>query len=471
MMVLRALRWSVLLFGLWSVSIATTARAQTLEDALVSAYLTRPELQADHARQRALDEDVARANGGWRPQIQLSGQAGYGTDRLAYEYLSPHQTLQETLFPEGATAQIVQPIFDGGKTAADVAHAKSEVQAGLAHTESVEENVLADAVESYLDLERDQQILELSKKSVEALEDELKSVRARFEKQDATVADLSQSETRLAQGIAQRVAAEGAVAASESTFKQTTGLQPPAKLAPPRSLPVALLPATRDEAISLAMHNPTVREAEQGIDVAQADVRTAESALKPIVTFNLSSQYQSDVSQGHFKAEYNEAMANLTIPLYSGGVDYARTREAKTIVGQRELEADDTRQQAIDRATRAWDQLYTVRARIDQLKVQVDTAERAWNSIQVEVNRGYREIIDELNAEQEFVSDQVSLVQAQHDEAVATFAVLGSVGRLTARALKLPVTYYDPEKNYKAESGRWFGTGIPNGDDLRRSPP
>jgi len=38
---------------------------------------------------------------------------------------------------------------------------------------------------------------------------------------------------------------------------------------------------------------------------------------------------------------------------------------------------------------------------------------------------------------------------------------LGAIGKLTARALHLPVQLYDPDENYKKESGRWFGTDIP----------
>lgn len=467
---LRQLCWVVLLLGLGSAIAASGAAAQSLEDAMVSAYLTRPQLQADRARQRALDEDVARANSGWRPQVTFNAQAGYGQDQLNYGYLIPPQSIKESIHPQSYVLQLAQPIYDGGKTTADIERSESAVKAGLAHDETVEQEVLGDAIQSFFDLYRDQQLLALSHKNVDALQEELKSVEARFAKQDATIADLSQAETRLAQGLAQQIAAEGTISMDQSHFKQTTGLLP-AKLAPPPPLPDALLPATRDELVSLALANPNVREAEQAVAVAAGDVKIAESALKPDVSLILSSQYQKDVSQGNFSTRYNEVLLNLQVPLYMGGGDYARSREAKVIVGQRKQEVDEARQQVMDKARQAWDQLYSARGQISQLKVEVVAAERAWKAVQVQVRRGYREVIDELNAEQEYINDEIALVRAQHDDAIATFAVLNAVGRLTARALRLPVPYYDPAVNYKAESDRWFGTGIPDNDDLRRSRP
>jgi outer membrane protein len=382
--------------------------------------------------------------------------------------LNPPESIKESINPTSYAVQLNQPIYDGGKTAADVDRAKSAVKGGLAHDEAVEESVLADAIQHYFDLYRDQDILSLSEQNIAALQNELKVVQARFNRQDATVADLQQAQTRLAQGEAQHAAAEGAVAASISSFRQTTGLQP-VKLAPPPLLPVALLPATRAAAVAAALKGPSVREAEQAIKTAQDDVKGAESALKPVLSLQLLSEYQSDVSQGNFKTTYSEILGNLQIPLYMGGADYARAREAKQVVGQRKFEADEAREQAADRVTRAWEELRTVRDRIADLERQAAAANKAWHALETEVKVGYREVIDELNAEQEYFNAQITLVQARHDEAIATFSVLSWSGLLTARALRLPVMYYDPSINYKAESHRWFGTGIPDNDDVRPS--
>ena len=68
-------------------------------------------------------------------------------------------------------------------------------------------------------------------------------------------------------------------------------------------------------------------------------------------------------------------------------------------------------------------------------------------------------MLDVLNAEQELLNSQVSLISARHDVQVNYYGVLAGIGRLTARTLGLPVEYYDEEKYYNEVGSRWIGDG------------
>src|SRR5579875_1795950 len=49
----------------------------TLEQALVAAYETNPQLLQERANVRAVDENVPKALSGWRPTVVLNGSGGY----------------------------------------------------------------------------------------------------------------------------------------------------------------------------------------------------------------------------------------------------------------------------------------------------------------------------------------------------------------------------------------------------------
>ncbi len=72
---------------------------------------------------------------------------------------------------------------------------------------------------------------------------------------------------------------------------------------------------------------------------------------------------------------------------------------------------------------------------------------------------GSRTILDVLNQEQELFTDQVSLVQAQHDQRVAEFNLSQQIGALTAVDLGLPVQLYDVDTHYKSVRNKWLGFG------------
>ena len=84
------------------------ALAETLQEAMVEAYTSNPQLLAERARLRATDEELAQANAGWRPKVSITGSAGKGRD-----YGNDINT-------DSWSAEITatQPIFSGGRVLA-----------------------------------------------------------------------------------------------------------------------------------------------------------------------------------------------------------------------------------------------------------------------------------------------------------------------------------------------------------------
>ena len=73
-------------------------------------------------------------------------------------------------------------------------------------------------------------------------------------------------------------------------------------------------------------------------------------------------------------------------------------------------------------------------------------------------------VLEVLDAEQEFLDSGVAHVSAQRGELVAVFELKATIGRLTAKELKLPVKAYDPDDHYRKVRDKWFG-GSPGGGE------
>lgn len=448
---------------------AGVARAQTLEEVLVTTYTSNPQIEADRARQRALDDDVARAVGGWRPVATLQVQHGRGHDIYQYKQTkqnispyypaNPSYSVHEWRTPDNLLLQIQQAIYDGGRTAADLHHSQLAVESGLATMVSVEQQVLGTAVQSYYDLYRDEQIAELARQNVAWLEEQAAAVHARYQVKDVTQTDVAQAEARLARGLADLTSAEGTLEVTRSAFQAATGIVPGVLPEPPPP-PVALLPSTRDEALALSESSPDLRAALLSALVAEADVDYVASGLMPNLSLQATARRMNDSDQAYLGTTDHQVLLSLTIPLYEGGVYAARTRSAKQTAGQRKLEADMTRRKAVDMVNRSWQQLQSARASIKSLTEQVRAADVARTSIRAEMRVGTRTVLDQLNTEQELMDAKIALLRARHDEVVATYSVLVAVGHLTASNLNLPVEVYDPSVHYEQVRNQWFGTGI-----------
>lgn len=428
-----------------------SARADTLLEALVMAYQNNPTLQAQRASLRASDEAVPQALSGWRPNVAIVGDGGYN----ANSGTGIAGVKQRGLY--SGNLQITQNIYAGGGTVADVKRAENTVRAARARLDSTEQSVMLNAVQAYLNVYRDQAVLQLNINNERVLNRQLEATRDRFNVGEVTRTDVSQAEARLASARASRVQAEGALQISRGVYEQIIG-KVPGKLAKPD--PVKQLPTSRQETIDAAnKNNPAVVAADYDERAARQNVSVVESNLLPKV--DVVGQGGRSVNQftTGTTSDAGSIMAQLTVPLYQRGSVSSQVREAKQLVGQNRLLLIEAQRAAIEQAVNAWESLVSARAQIQSLNAAVRSNRIALEGVRQESLVGSRTILDVLNAEQELLNSEVNLVSAERDEIVAQYQVKSAVGELTAKALDLNTKYYDPERHYKEVRDKLWGLG------------
>jgi outer membrane protein len=155
--------------------------------------------------------------------------------------------------------------------------------------------------------------------------------------------------------------------------------------------------------------------------------------------------------------------AQLSVPLYQGGQEYATIRQAKETLGQRGLDLDTARDAVKSNATQAWAQLGAAKAQIESTTAQVNAAEISLNGVRDEARVGQRTTLDVLNAQQELVNARAALVTAQRDRVVASYTLLSAVGSLSPQVLGLRIQNYDPVTHYHQVRDAWIGVRPPDG--------
>ncbi len=206
-------------------------------------------------------------------------------------------------------------------------------------------------------------------------------------------------------------------------------------------------------------NNPNVVVAVYTQKAGEDNVRAIRGQLLPQIAFvgDLNRQIETTVAS----RETSEAsvIARMTVPLYEAGSIYSQTRQAKQTVSQFRSQVLDAQQAATQSVTRDWQTIQALRARVRSLGSTISAAEIALEGVRQESQVGSRTILDVLNAEQELFTDRVSLVQAQHDLAIAEFDLTQQTGHLTAQDMKLPAQYYDVDAHYKSVHDKWIGFG------------
>jgi outer membrane protein len=451
-----------------SVLVPGAASADTLEWALVQAYQNNPTINSQRAAVRATDETVPQALSGYRPKISATAsvteQYVDQKSRTSTGDPATYSTSRGNTAVQQYGATITQNVLNGFQTANRTRQAESQVSGARENLRLTEQQVLLSAATAYMNLLRDGAILDLQRRNVEVLQEQLRQTRDRFNVGEVTRTDVAQSESRLAAGRSSLLNAESNYTTSRSTYRQVIGVEA-GKLA--AASPVdRLSPKALPQAISegRAIH-PSVTVAQFTVDAAVLQVKINEGALYPTlnVVGSATKGYGATQSLTTIEQFAASAAAQLSIPVYQGGGEYSVIRQAKETLAQRRIDLDTAREQVQQTVVQSWGQLEAAKAQIQATQAQVAAAEIALNGVREEARVGQRTTLDVLNAQQELVNARVSLVTAQRDRVVASYTLLSAVGRLSAQALGLGVQVYDPVTHYHQVRDSWVGVRTPDG--------
>ena len=445
---------AVLVFALGS-----SVHAETLKEALTAAYLYNPTLKSARAQLRATDNQVPLAKSGYRPTISAQFQYGYedvrtkiqsGTSTGSLPLCSgtitstgtcngtatplPLSTLASNsavgngeFNPRQAQLALQENIFDGFRTYNSIKAAEASVEAGREDLRNSEITVLLNAATAYMNVVRDQAIVNLRQNNVKVLAEQLRATQDRFKVGEVTRTDVAQAESGLAQSQADLSIAQGTLYGDQALFAQYIG-HPPGTLRDPG-------PPDKAAAENLAGRYRCLRGGESRASLA----RFSASGRKSIRSKEVKGQLLPSLT---LNASYTRAAQPFGEPNATDLRRYARVRSAhradlrggervranppghRNACPQRRQQVDEQRELARQNVSSQWGLVIAARGNVAAGKSAVEATRIALEGVREEERVGQRTILDVLNSEQQYLNAQVNLVSFQRDLVVASYGVL-----------------------------------------------
>ncbi|HEX5008643.1 MAG TPA: TolC family outer membrane protein [Hyphomonadaceae bacterium] len=421
---------AALLLASVSMPAMAQARQDTLAEAIASAISNNPTLAAQRATRGVANETLEQAKAQMRPQVGLNGS--YGAQNLTYGrvFNTPAGSFPLDGGQERATLGLEarQSIYSGGSLTAQRDQAQHEVDAAEADFRSAEQDLVLSVVAAYVDVRRAEEVVQIRETNVNSLGQQVQAARDRFDAGEVTRTDVAQAEARKSGAEANLAAARSELSTARAAYERVVG-RIPVQLAPPPVAPE--IPPTLEQSVDLARSNnlqlvsarAQENAAAQGIDVAKG-------ALRPRVGIVGSAGMQETYQDQSFRDTNVGLTAELSIPLYRGGLLNSRTRQAR-------LEADRARynRMSVERdvtaqVTSAWHTVIAAREAFTASEAQVSAAEVALEGAEQELAVGTRITLDVLDQERELLEAQLGRVDAQRAYYLAIHRLLAAVGRL-----------------------------------------
>ncbi len=428
-----------LLFGLLAV---TTANATTLREAVSETLASDPDVRFASDNRLSVEQELEQARGGFYPSLDLD--LGYGWEQTNNPATRARGRSDVELQRGEAGLFFRQMLFDGFETRNEVDRQVARL-ASRAHTVFGEsERRALDAVEAYLAVSRNRALLDLANANLASHERTYEQIKLRSDAGRGSRADLDTADGRLALARANQIAAEANLADAMTNYLRVVG-SPPGVLEEVVA-PLALMPASLDEAVEQAVANhPTLKAAESDVEAAREQHEVSRAVLLPRIDFEMSARSDNHLDGVSGYDESLNAMFRLRYNLFSGGADEARRRQTAHQIDEALDVHERTLRQVIESIRLSWNALDASQNRLTYLEQHRISADSALGAYQKQFNIGQRSLLDLLDQENEVFEAGTAHLTGEYDVQFSTFRVLAGIARLLdSLDIPRPVTAQPP---------------------------
>lgn len=201
-----------------------------------------------------------------------------------------------------------------------------------------------------------------------------------------------------------------------------------------QKIPYATLAPLAKFTSAIEDNNPTIRAAEQAVQMAQEVVRKQQAQHAPTLDLvagigRTAQPAGTTPNQSGYKTRLDNVGLQLNVPLYTGGASSSKVLEALSLETKARYELDAAKRSALSQASQAWAQLRSAQAKLEVAELALTAGQSAERLAIIGQKNGTKTPLDELQAKQQIETARRDGKRAYYDN------VIGMAKLLTANGL------------------------------------
>lgn len=418
------------------MAVAQQAQAQSLVELYESARAFDATYQSARLQ---YDANLARAEQAKAGILPTAGLAA-GVSRTGFENTNP--VVDRSFNTQNATLTATQPLYRPFNWATYEQGAR-QVDLAKAQLETAEQDLIVRTSQAYFDVLAAQDTLTFVTAQKAAVAEQLASAKRNFEVGTATITDTREAQARYDLVIAQEIAAENDLRVKKIALDQLVGKtesQPKGLLAPVNLPPVVPADVNAWVQQSEAVH-PSIRQAQSGLDIAELEVKKAESGHKP--TLDATASYNvtrnpSGTTQTALSTRTNTSNVGLllNVPLFAGFATQNRVKETLALKDKARSDLEGAKRTVSQSTRTAYFGVLSGQGQVKALEAAELSSQSALDANKLGYQVGVRINIDVLNAQSQLFQTKRDLAQARYNVLLGGLRLRQANGTLTPEDLR-----------------------------------
>lgn len=310
----------------------------------------------------------------------------------------------------------------------------SDVLRGEAELESERQALVSRVAEAYIAALAAQSTVELARQELRTIRAAFERVEAMYAEKMAAVTDLDEIRARLDLSRAAVIRAQGSLDVALERLSEITnarhGLLVP--LQPEASLPV-LDPDDPEIWVETAFAtNPELKAASQSVTSADARYRAARAQGLPTLDLVGRYTYLDDLDGTAFGRKLDDWAigVELNVPLFAGGGISAGARAALNTRESERQSLEALRRSIRGQVRASYWGLKSAHSQVRALEQSVRSSERSLEAVDAGYMAGLRPLVDLLDAQRELFATRLLLTEERHNFLLQLFALRRAAGVL-----------------------------------------
>ncbi len=411
--------------------VGTSAGAAELPEVMRQVLQQHPDIRSSQALLNVSAERLLQARSNYYPTLGMDGAAAESKDVEAALGQRDRSTRRADLF-------LRWNLFNGLGDRSGKRTAEFEQLAANADLDAAQEQVALQVVQTYLEVLRLRQLLDLDAEYIAEQQRLVEDVRKRAEAGRIAQADLEQARASLIQAQLQQSQLRGQLRGAEERYRLLVGAAP-GELSEPAIDASAAGMSLEDLMQQALAGNSRVRGAQQRAAARGEEVGVAAAALYPSFDLELRKRLYTEIDPVPQVDTRSSTQLQFSYQLPLGGSSYSRKREAVERKLAAQAAVDVELLQARSEIVQRWSSWQEVREIAPQLAERVDASDRVVKAYDLQFAAARRSINDLIVARGERYRACSDLLENRMEQLASSAQMLSLLGRLRQSVLATAV--------------------------------
>ena len=391
-----------------------------------------PKIKAQKSSYESSKENIKQVYSGIFPSIEMNLSKGY-KDR---DSSSSVQTTKESTSPQDFSINLEQTLYTGGKFTAEANKAKSQLLIEEENLRLIRYEVILESALSYLDVLEKKKLIELNNLKEEKFKNSFESIELLVKVGSASQSDLVFAQSKLVQIAAEKIVSINEFNITKANYKKIVGeLLPNGNLEEPKINKINF-PDNFDNALDIAFkNNPKIKIAELEENIAKFAVKSQFAELMPNITLDGEYQSTEDTASKGSYSDTAEITAKITVPLFKGGKNFSKIKQAKIIAKKVRYELENKRNEVTETVTKSWTYFQTSETLLKAANINIEARKLMLEGIEHEVKLGIKSYIDLLQSKEDLIDAEFNKITAIKNYIISALQLKADIGELSLKDL------------------------------------